>query len=273
MRRLIIDSNALQSPQLEEYLSQTATNFAVLSDYVAMEAYKGDTFASIFKSMQVLMRFPNQVIVLKSTSEVTRFSAEKAALQEAFIDLEQTSQFSKFCSLLSLAQKGNRDLQAQIAEHGRVATTHMDRLVNDAGALAPVIREIEQNFTRDELSTIRANAPFPEALIDKTLNLTIQMAAETIRLHPNPPTYLRDFDDLFNTFLFRHAVSSIVWSIDWIRRGGADDVKAERMRNDVVDVILAAYGTVFDGLMSTDKKARRIYDETTVILNSIYYER
>jgi hypothetical protein len=41
--RKIVDSNVLQSPVLRAYLSKSANNFAVLTDYAAMEAYKGDT--------------------------------------------------------------------------------------------------------------------------------------------------------------------------------------------------------------------------------------
>lgn len=265
--RVIIDSNALQSPQLDAFLSQSTTNYAVLADYVAMEAYKGNTFVSIFKSMEILARYPKQVVVLKSTCEVTRFSAKRRVLQEHFIDLTQTSEFPQFCTLLQMARHGDHALQEQIAEHGRVATQHMNLMLPDAATLAPVLRELEQNFTPEELRIIRLKAPFTETLIDKTENLIVEMTSASIRLHPNPPKGLKDFDDLFGTYLFHHSVCNYVWVLDWIGRGGADNVLADRMRNDVVDVILAAYGTVFDGVMSADKKLKRIYDEASLILD------
>ena len=61
--RKIVDSNYLQSPKLREYLLETRKNIAVVIDYAAMEALKGDTLASVFKSMEILAEFPDQVDV------------------------------------------------------------------------------------------------------------------------------------------------------------------------------------------------------------------
>lgn len=63
--KLVVDSNRLQSEELRTYLNASTSNLAVISDFAAMEAYKGNTLASIYKSMQVLADFPNQVLILK----------------------------------------------------------------------------------------------------------------------------------------------------------------------------------------------------------------
>ena len=65
--RKVVDSNFLQSEKLEVYLSETTDNYAVLTDYVAMEAYKGDTLKSIYPSMEILTKHPQQAMVLKGT--------------------------------------------------------------------------------------------------------------------------------------------------------------------------------------------------------------
>ncbi len=56
--RKVVDSNFLQSPALRGYLANATTNYVVLTDYAAMEAYKGDTLASIFKSMSISRELP-----------------------------------------------------------------------------------------------------------------------------------------------------------------------------------------------------------------------
>src|SRR6266851_566608 len=89
-RRMVVDSNVLQSDLLRAYLSKSSDNFAVLTDYAAMEAYKGDTLASIFKSMAILADFPRQVIVLKTTGVLCGLSGRRAGLQRRMIDDEQT---------------------------------------------------------------------------------------------------------------------------------------------------------------------------------------
>jgi len=44
--RTIVDSNFMQREELRSYLAASRYNYAVLTDYAAMEAYKGDTYRS-----------------------------------------------------------------------------------------------------------------------------------------------------------------------------------------------------------------------------------
>src|SRR5260370_13422888 len=94
--RMVVDSNALQSPMLRDYLSKSISNFAVLTDYASMEAYKGNTLASIFPSMAILADFPRQVIVLKTTRVVCGLRGRPTGLQRRLIHREQTSGFSNY---------------------------------------------------------------------------------------------------------------------------------------------------------------------------------
>jgi hypothetical protein len=66
MTRKVVDSNFLRSTALIAYLSESTGNFVVLTDYVAMEAYKGG-ISSLYESMHILTRYPERVIVLKGT--------------------------------------------------------------------------------------------------------------------------------------------------------------------------------------------------------------
>jgi hypothetical protein len=64
-------------------------------------------------------------------------------------------------------------------------------------------------------------------------------------------------------------VCAFVWSLDWIGQGGADNVRADKLRNDLVDVIFATYATYFDGLLTKDQKALRIYERAKFIVCAI----
>ncbi len=131
----VVDSNFLQSDGLRDYLSKSSANFVVLTDYAAMEAYKGDTLASIFRSMEILAQYPKQVIVLKGTQIVCGLRGRNAGLQRRLIDERQTREFSAYCKNLLAAQHGNVDLQNSILEHGREATAHMNRMLADVADL------------------------------------------------------------------------------------------------------------------------------------------
>jgi hypothetical protein len=61
----------------------------------------------------------------------------------------------------------------------------------------------------------------------------------------------------------------VLWLLDWISMGGPKGVKAEKIRNDIVDVSFATFATYFDGLLSMDEKARRIYQQAAIVLESI----
>ena len=63
--RMVVDSNYLQCPELRQYLERSSENIAVLTDYASMEAYKGDTLTSIYKSMAILSEFPHQTEILR----------------------------------------------------------------------------------------------------------------------------------------------------------------------------------------------------------------
>lgn len=54
--RVVIDSNRLQSDDLRAFLQVSPNNFAVLTDYAWIEAYKGNSLVSIQKSMGVVRR-------------------------------------------------------------------------------------------------------------------------------------------------------------------------------------------------------------------------
>jgi hypothetical protein len=112
--RKVIDSNQLQDGALRLFLSASTDNCAVLTDYAAMEAYKGDTLAWIYGRMEILAQYPRQVLILKSTQDICRLSGGAAILQAALIDEIQTRDFSEYCQDLLAAKYGDVSLQRQL---------------------------------------------------------------------------------------------------------------------------------------------------------------
>ncbi len=115
--RMVVDSNYLQKEKLRSYLAKSTENYAVLTDYAAMEAYKGDTLVSIYHSMEVVADYPKQVIVLKGTQLACGLTGRAAASQEPLIDETQTREFPQYCHYLLAAKRGDLSLQQQLLEH------------------------------------------------------------------------------------------------------------------------------------------------------------
>src|SRR5271156_1612992 len=125
--RKVVDSNALQSPLLRTYLTKSINNVAVITDYAAMEAYKGNTLVSIFRSMEILAEFPRQAMILKTTGVICGLRGRRSGLQRRMIDEGQTLGFTKYCHDLRAAKLGNVSLQKQILDNGHAADAHMNR--------------------------------------------------------------------------------------------------------------------------------------------------
>lgn len=267
--KLVIDSNCLQSQALQAYLSRSTSNVAVLTDYAAMEAYKGDTLASIFRSMEILAQFPRQVIVLKGTRAACSQRGRPARLQRRLIDRVQTDEFPAYVRHLAAARNGHHGLQAQLLDHGREATAHLDRMLIDAETTGEAIQGISTIFSKDERACIRRGETPPRETVNKIVKNVLTVAGQAFGQHPDAK-FIPGYSELSNTFIFRAALCTYLLALDWAAHGGVKDAAPERLRNDFVDMNFAAYATYFDGLMSSDKKTIRLHTEARVWLLALF---
>lgn len=263
--RKVTDSNYLQALGLREYLAKSPDNFAVITDYASMEAYKGDTLASIYRSMEILAEFPRQVIVLKGTMTVCGLKGRRSGLQRRLIDEDQTRGFPVYCRRLEAAKRGNLSLQRQLLNHGRAADEQMSRMLADAAKFSDSLELIADTYAPDELHILRRDVPYTEALFEKVMKNIMMLAAMMFADHPRI-TQLPSPSELPYTFIFRAALCAYLLALRWVSVGGAKNVKAERIRNDLVDVNFAAFATYFDGLLTADSKAAAIYRDADYLL-------
>ena len=91
--RMVIDSNVLQEDMLREFLSKSRKNKVVITDYLMIEALKGDTLAKIFGLMRILGEFPKQVVVLKGLNSIASQKGRRCGMTRRMIDWKQTKGF------------------------------------------------------------------------------------------------------------------------------------------------------------------------------------
>ena len=267
--RLVVDSNRLQSDELRRYLAGSSKNFAVLTDYAAMEAHKGDTLASIYKSMEIVCAYPAQILVLKTTGVVCGLSGRASGLQSRLIDKAQTKGFHQYARALARARGGGVALSDQLLAKGRDASDQMARMLNDADKMRSFIDDIKKMYSKQERAAVRTGETYPPGFVDRTVKNVMYTAALLFRDHPNvrhKPTY----EQLANTFIFRAALCNYLLALDWGANGGAHSATAETLRNDVVDMSFATYGTYFDGVLTGDGKVERIHQEARVWLSALF---
>jgi hypothetical protein len=254
----VVDSNFLQSDRLLEYLQGHENSFAVFPDYTSMEAYKGNTLTSIFKSMSIVSRYPSQVVILKGTQEICGLVETGLRLRKRMIDKDQTRGFQQDCKHLRAAERGDETLRAQILELGREASAHLESLLQHAETMAGVLKDMQANFTTSEVRSIRGGGVCESSVLDKIIAQAMLLAAHMFKLHPQV-RQRTSWEALPHRFIFRFALCTVLWFVDWIETGSPPDRRAERTRNDLVDLQIITYASYFDGLLSSDQKAMRLY--------------
>jgi hypothetical protein len=269
MVHAVIDTNFLQSDRLRAYLAKSPSNYAVLTDYAAMEAYKADTLDMLYRSMEILGRFPRQVIILKGTQAVCGLSGRAAGIQRRMIDQEQTRGFAQYCRHLAAARAGNLSVQASLVAHARAARLQMERMLLDVQDFAGALEGIAAMFNSNELRIFRKGEPFTPHMAHKIMQQMLANVSALFARHPRAPRS-RPPRELPNLFLFRTGLCMYILGKRWISVGGAHQAKPERLRNDLIDVIFATFATYFDGLLTADRKSIEIYEEMRWVLKHVF---
>jgi hypothetical protein len=255
----------MQEQALRAFLSKSRDNKALVTDYLLMEALKGDTLAKVFRLMKILCEFPKQVVVLKGLQSISALKGRRSGMTRRMVNKRQTKLYDDWCVGLAKAEAEDADYRRQVIEHGKEATARVDALITAQSRYAEIVAEEAKNYTQDELRILRSDEPYTSAMIDKMAERIVTLTTKFIESHPDgikPPTVL----ELPNTYLFRLAVCAYVQALSRIRDGGAQNITADKVANDIIDATFVAQATYFQGLMSNDAKANALYRNVKHIL-------
>jgi hypothetical protein len=133
------------------------------------------------------------------------------------------------------------------------------------------LAEHAKKYSQAELNILRKGEPITAELLKEIKGHIVDLAQALFEAHP----YFKKLPavkHLPNAFLFRYAISGYVVALRRIREGGANGASAEKIRNDLVDAMIAAYATYFDDLSSGDQKAKEIHETTCELLKHFHEE-
>lgn len=239
---------------------------AVLTDFVGMEAYKADSLSTLYNSMEVLAVFPHQVQILKGTAKVCAMSGRAAGLQRRLIDEDQTSGFPDFVKHLELARLGNKHLEKQLLENAEFARAHLNvQMLGDAEALGATFDTLAMAYSKEERAILRRGDPYTPAMIRRLMETLLELSVQSFQ---NAPGGIRMpiREELPNTFIFRVSLCAYLLALRGGANGGLTNSAPVKIRNHMVDMILAAYATFFDGLLSADTMLNDIHTEARMML-------
>lgn len=267
--KLVIDSNELQTRRLRKFLNGSKKNIAVVADFTAIEAYKGDPLKSVFKSMSVLSDFPTQVLVLKRSTLLVGLCGRAKGLQRRLVDETQTKIFPKYVKNLRLAEAGDAYLRSKVLDHGQYSNQHLSLMLSLVPEMRDAIGVLGETLTKEERKSLRSEGEYTSGLIDKIVSTVLEMVSMIFDESPfvsRRPSY----DLVANTFVFRVVFATYLMLLRKYSVGGLDQLSPEKLRNDFVDMMFVAYGSYFDGVMSSDKNLVIVFRETCKLLFALF---
>ena len=267
---LVVDANSMASNSTKDFLSTSSDNIAVLTYFAGMELLAPRNIERLSQSFEILCQFPAQVIILKSPREIIRENQNpKTPDPRGFIDKEQTAGIKDMCRALRAARGGNKAVIGQLRYRYRRSREEKRRLRSEAEKIAKGIEGISSSYSEKYARILRKKEPIPRDLALQIQQDILLLAAMTIDGHPDT-TGMPKSSEVRNTYLFRFVLSCYALSLDWFVQGGLNNVRTDKLRNDVIDMAYVAHATFFDGLISDDAKMKRIYSGVLVLLDRLF---
>lgn len=265
----VVDANFLRDSALSAYIEGDPRNQVVFTDYACMECYKGNAIENIRRSLNIVSKYPDQVIVLKGTRDIIRLQSSGYPSLDDLVDYQQSAEFREFCHGVQAALDGDVTLMSQLLRLGEEANAHFERMRVDASGTAEAIKEMAQSFTTGQLAELRRRDTLSKETGEIIVRNILSLAALFFHAHPDV-SKLPKSHELRDTFIFRFALAAQLLVIWWLTNGGIESVNMDRLRNDVVDMTYVAYATIFDGILSKDRKLLDIYEEATFVLQNVF---
>jgi hypothetical protein len=139
----------------------------------------------------------------------------------------------------------------------------------DMNKLSTGIDLVAKLYSPTELKILRRRERHTPQTREKLIENVMLLGKELFKGEPNL-TETPTLPEARDMFIFRDAICSYVSILNRIEDGGAGKTKPEKLRNDVVDINFATFGTYFDGLLTADQKAGNTYTDAEFLLREVF---
>lgn len=258
MRAYVIDSNMLQSDALRHLLAEEGA-LAILPDFAWYEIYKQESLEGLRLGLSVIGDFPERIVLLRPGSEISQLDPAVAEELERLIldgpigDISETVRMARSKDPIDPAAS------AQLQGLWEWARTLRPSLIEGASDIALSFPEIkEAMFNRREIRIIRTNGKYTPDMFASIFGAALQIW-ETLATGCGIGWDGLDEEIVCRAYLFRFALGIVILLLWWIRCGSQPIVRLDRMSNDLVDLSFAVYASYFDGLVTSDEKARWVH--------------
>lgn len=252
--RLVIDSNMLQSPVLRDFLSFSGEHVAVLPEYVWFEIYKQQSLAGLTAGLSVIGAFPDQLIVLEPWNRIAAIEVECPELVDRMAVEGIADGIRQMVAELADLGGDESRVSDQLRERWANSAEQADDMLLGADNIVVSLPEIADMFSAHEIRLCRTNARYTTEMFEKILGAAEGLyeffsEARGVLTHPEQSRARCD------SYLYRQGLVTVIYALWWIRSGSQPLKRLDRVRNDIIDMQFAVYGTYFSGLLTEDQKA------------------
>ncbi len=256
----VLDFNAVaQRSQLaESFFRESPENIGVVTDMLGAESLKRGSLDNYRQSFRVLSAYSDRVVVLKQFADLRRLRPRSAGFPTTLVDQARTRLFPALCDTILNSQ--NAHTHQEISQMIDGAKAFMARIENLGDSqFRPNITEYIKSTDPEKLKRWRAGQAVSDEEFQQLKAMTAGVTTGLFnREYPNEP--VPDRVDALCWIPFRHVLAVQALTLKWIRDGGHLNANAEKLRNDNIDVFYVTYGTVFDGIVTDDRRLLDVYD-------------
>jgi len=267
-KKMVIDSSKLQSSELREFLGASITNVAVLPDFAWFELYKQESVQAILAFLSVISDFPDQIIVLKSGLEITRLNPVLPSEIDAIAHPDVPHLIRGMFEVMNGSQRDHPTVLEQLRTRWGTAATNIAGMHGAAMDIVESLPEMsEQMFSKHEIGIIRTDGRYTDEMFAKIFGAAEQIW-ETLAEGNGVPWRSMSREHIGGAYLFRYALAIVIYLLWWIRSGSPNLERLDRVRNDLIDLSFAVYGTYFDGFLTADRKAEWMFQNLSRALET-----
>ena len=266
----LVDNNFAQRDGMREYLEASRENRAVITHTLMEEWHKKQASRTTRLSLQIACSYPDQIIVLRDTTDLMHMSGEPRGLLLRLIDRKQTRNFASYCETVITAPL-NDEIEAQFAAHEGYTIESMALLEKEAKKMwalfamwdDPNHRDGFSDAQRKQMSGLMGRGERLSAELQrKTLVLAINQAAASFRRHnvtiDKIPT---TWPELANLLSFRYGAMLVSLYVYWkSEHGNSYPSNKRQVLAWLNDIKIAAQATYFDAFNTGEKKLIPVYE-------------
>lgn len=266
--RKIVDSNGLQNPKIFEFLEQSPRHQIILTEPVNAEMHQDFAAKTLHRRLEAARRFPGQVLLARNMKQASYFSSKTKGLARRLLDFPHTAKFRRFCSDM-YAGRDVSAVERTILANEAVAKRRRMRELGSAESLIAAYEEIASNFTSSQLDELRRRERYSEATQRKLVDIAFLGGMKIAPVERRELDRPKTIGDAVNQFPFRYALATTLLFTRWVGGGRQKKIKLPKLRNDVIDIGVATFGTYYHGVVTLDAKLIDIHRELRFILRSL----